>query len=70
MSDEWARLDLAWVETGTVEQIIAEHGGELEAGDTERVAMRLSHGSDGVVLYGTRADFVLFADKIKLRYGS
>lgn len=68
MSDEWVRIDQAFVEHATVPVMTDTYGGDLAPGDENRYAMRLSQGSDGVVLYGTVEDFQRFADKIRERY--
>ena len=67
-NDAWARLDAAFVEHATVSVMIEEHGGDWESGDENRVAVRLSHGSVGVGLYGTPEELAAFGRRLTERY--
>ena len=67
-NDAWVHVAKAFTEHATVPVMLTEYGGDLDPGDENRHAVRLSEGSDGVVLYGTREEIAAFGARLVERY--
>ncbi|MDS0140615.1 MULTISPECIES: hypothetical protein [unclassified Amycolatopsis] len=68
MGDQWAHVHLADEVHDTVESICDQFGGDVVEGDADKLAVRLSEGSDGVVIYGRRHQLAEFGRRLVDRY--
>lgn len=67
-NDAWVNVSNACAEHATVPVMLEAYGGDVAPGDENRSAVRLSEGSDGIILYGTPEELAEFGRRLMEQY--